>query len=432
MSLARFCNELLNAKLEPINPSLLSAFYRNTLRDRGYYQKGPRSKSQLWQDLLDHYTPGFLDKIGLPAPAKNSPAWFAELTVRSLEFTRHPLHHVLLLVFLFPEFKAFRDALARFKASGGRMKPLRERSRKNPRDIHDPKLIEKLRTLLLDEKRSFRFVGKILGMAQHRLHVVARSAGILAQMYPKEYLEKDAAIIQGLLAGLPYSKVCKKCGVGRIRVEQLCASRPDLAKARRAQRLAAELQKQKEKLALFMAQEPNADRAKLQRKFPRSYNYVYRRDKSWLNEHLPQKKQASARLRGTRMIDSDKRDIEMELKLRTVAEQLRNSPARPVCLTKCGLLAKARIMNKVYFYLERLPRTKETLEELIDTDESFNRRKIAWAIRELSKEGLLITKSAVIQKVSLRRKFGYLVDEALDVFVGEGSVNRLTEENVVI
>lgn len=434
MDLARFCVDILDTRLEPIDTTMLSAFYRNALRGRGYYQKGPRSKLQLWQDLRKHYTPNFLEEIGLSVPANKCPAWFRRLTIRSLESTRHPLHHVLLLAFLFHEVRAFTDALAVFKAAGGKMKSLGRPSRQKSRNDHDPKLVEELRTLLLVERRSFRFVGKLLGMTQHRLHVVALSAGILAQLSSKKSLKKDATIIQDLLSGLSYPDVCKKHGVGRTRVEQLCASRPDIAKGRRAKRVAEELQKHKERLMRFMAQKQSADRVMLKKKFPRSYNYVYRCDRSWLNEHLPQKKEALSRLGGTRsrMIDYDKRDIEMELKLCTVAEQFRNSTARPIYLTKCGLLAKAGVMNKVYFYLDKLPRTKQTLEGLIDTDESFNRRKIDWAVRELAKERLLVTKSAVIQKVSLRRKFGYLVDEALDVFVGEGSVNRLIEENVVI
>lgn len=432
MGLARFCAEILDARLEPVDTTLLSAFYRNTLRDRGYYQKGPRSKFQLWQDLRNHYTPDFLGEIGLRSPAKTCPAWFARLTIRSLEFTRHPLHHVLLLVFLFPEFRIFTDALAGFKAAGGRMKPLRERSRKKPRNVQDPKLIKKLRRLLLDEKRSFKSVGKMLGMKRHRLYVAVRSAGILAQLCPKEYLEKDAAILQDLLAGFPHFKVLKKHGVSKRRLNELCASRPDLAETRRAQHRVVELQKHKKRLARFLVQEPNAVLARLRKKLPRSYDYVHRHDKSWLNEHFPRKKRATASSREKRTLVWGRRDVEMGLKLRSVAEQLRNSPARPVRLTKCGLLAKAGVTNKVYFYLERLPRTKKTLEELIDNDESFNRRKIDWAIGELSKEGLLVTKSAVIQKVSLRWKFGYLVDEALDMYVGEGSGNRLIEESVVI
>lgn len=432
MNLARFCAEILDARLEPIDPTLLSAFYRNSLRERGYYQKGPRSKFQLWQDLRDHYTTDFLGKIGLSTPTKACPAWFARLTIRSLEFTRHPLHHVLLLAFLFPEFRAFTGALAEFKTAGGRMKPLRDRSREKPRNAHDPKLIKKLRRLLLDEKRSFKSAGEMLGITRHRLYVTARSAGILAQLRSKKYFEKDTAILQDLLAGFPYSKVIKKHRVGKHRVNELCASHPELAKTRRVQRQVVELQKHKKRLARFLVQEPNADLARLRKNFPRSYVYVHRHDESWLNEHLPQKKQTSAPLGEKRTLDWGKRDREMELKLRAVAEQLRNSPARPVRLTKCGLLAKAGVTNKVYFYLERLPRTKKTLEELIDNDESFNRRKIDWAIGELSKEGLLVTKSAVIQKVSLRWKFGYLVDEALDMYVGEGSGNRLIEESVVI
>lgn len=431
MDLARFCAEILDARLGPIDPTLLAAFYRNTLRERGYYQKGPRSKFQLWQDLLDHYTPNFLGKIGLSTPAKTYPTWFARLTIRSLEFTRHPLHHVLLLAFLFPEYKAFRRALARFKAAGGRMKPLGAPSR-NPRDAHDPKLHKKLCTLLLDERRSFKSVGEMLGMKRHRLYVAVRSAGILAQLRPEEYLEKDVAILQDLFAGLSYSKVSKKHGVGGQRVSELCASRPDLAETRRTQRQAVELQKHKKRLARFLVQEPNADQARLQKKLPRSYIHVHRRDKSWLNEHFPQKKRAPVMSRKKKMFDWGKRDMEMELKLRAVAEQLKNSLARPIRLTKCGFLAKAGIMSKVYFYLERLPRTKKVLEELIDSDESFNRRKINWAIGALSKEGSLATKSAVIQKVSLRRKFGYLVDEALDMYVGKGGVNRLIGGNVVI
>ena len=81
--------------------------------------------------------------------------------------------------------------------------------------------------------------------------------------------------------------------------------------------------------------------------------------------------------------------------------------------------------TKVYPHLERLPGTRQALEELSDTDESFNRRKIAWAIRELSKAEIPVTKNAVMRQVSVSGKFDYLIDEALDMLAGEADVNRL-------
>ena len=419
MDLARFCAEILDAKLGPIDPTLLAAFYRNTLRERGYYQKGHRSKFQLWQDLLDHYTPNFLGKIGLSTPAKTYPTWFARLTIRSLESTRHPLHHVLLLAFLFPEYKAFRRALAGF----------RRRRRKNetagstvsqPRDAHDPKLHKNCARCCWTKGVVLNLWGNV---GDEAASIICSSTirWNSRAVTSKGIFGEGRGHPSGPACGPLIFKVSKKHGVGGQRVSELCASRPDLAETRRTQRQAVELQKHKKRLARFLVQEPNADQARLQKKLPRSYIHVHRRDKSWLNEHFPQKKRAPVLSRKKKMFDWGKRDIEMELKLRAVAEQLKNSLARPIRLTKCGLLAKAGIMSKVYFYLERLPRTKKVLEELIDSDESFNRRKINWAIGALSKEGSLATKSAVIQKVSLRRKFGYLVDEALDMYVGEGA-----------
>lgn len=433
LNLARFCSGLLDAKLGPVDPSLLSAFYRNTLRDRGYYQKGPRSKHQLWLDLLEYYTPDFFRKIGLNAPTKARPAWFSRLTIRSFEYTRHPLHHTLLLVFLFSKFETFKDDLASFNASGGLVRTKKELSRKKrKRSTPDPKLIERMRVLLLDEGRTLKAVQQELGMKRHQARVLARAAGILAQIRPPEYLKKEAAMIRDLRAGLSYSDVSKKHAVGKYRVIQLCASRPDLAKTRRALRMAAKLLGHKKRLEVIIKRNSCVEVTDLRRQEPSSYEYVRRHDKAWLNQCL------SKVVRHVRipagesfLLNAQERDVEAESKLRAVSEQLRSLFTRPVKLTKNRLLVYAEMTNKVYPHLERLPKTRQALEELIDTEESFNRRKIAWAIRELSIVEIPATKIAVMRQASVRRKFGYLIDEALDKRAGEGGVNRLTEEIVV-
>lgn len=433
LSLARFCSGLLDAKLGPINPSLLLAFYRSTLHDRKYYQSARRSKLQLWLDLLGYYTPDFFEKIGLNAPAKVRPTWFARLTTHSIEYTRHPLHHALLLAFLFPKFKTFKDALAGFKAVGGIVKIKKERSRKKrKRSTANQKLIERMRKLLVDEGRTFGAVQRELCISRYQMGVLVRSSGILAQIRPREYLEKEAAMIRDLRAGLSCSEVSKKYATGRRRVEELCTSRPDLAKTRRALRKAAKLLEHKKRLEMIIVRNLYVDAMELRCQEPSSYVYVRCHDKTWLNQRLSKDVKQTHVSGGGNFLNLQKRDAEAESKIRTVSENLKNPLARPVYLTKNSLLVYAEMTTKVYPHLERLPGTRQALEELIDTDESFNRRKIAWAIRELSKAEIPVTKNAVMRQVSVSGKFDYLIDEALDMLAGEADVNRLQKQNVMI
>lgn len=117
-------------------------------------------------------------------------------------------------------------------------------------------------------------------------------------------------------------------------------------------------------------------------------------------------------------LNLEARDTEAESKLRIVTEQLRNSPVRPVRLTKRSLLKYANLHCRVPGYLEHLPKTRQALEDFVDTAESFNQRKIAWALRKLSKSGIPATKMAVLRTASIRPEFYYLIDEALATALG--------------
>ena len=129
LSLARFCSGLLDAKLGPINPSLLLAFYRSTLHDRKYYQSARRSKLQLWLDLLGYYTPDFFEKIGLNAPAKVRPTWFARLTTHSISI-RDTLFITRCCWLSFPQIQNVQRCACWFQSGRRNCEIKKERSRK--------------------------------------------------------------------------------------------------------------------------------------------------------------------------------------------------------------------------------------------------------------------------------------------------------------
>ena len=104
-----------------------------------------------------------------------------------------------------------------------------------------------MRKLLVDEGRTFGAVQRELCISRYQMGVLVRSSGILAQIRPREYLEKEAAMIRDLRAGLSCSEVSKKYATGGAAWKNYAQAAPIWRKTRRALRKAAKLLEHKKR-----------------------------------------------------------------------------------------------------------------------------------------------------------------------------------------
>ena len=134
-----------------------------------------------------------------------------------------------------------------------------------------------------------------------------------------------------------------------------------------------------------------------------------KRDRTWLNNHSPklQKPQASVD-----RVDWNGRDKEILAQAKSAVKQLLQKDKLAeitISSTELSIGLKA-LLEK---HLDKLPRTKEYLESIVETVEDFQIRRIEWAIAELEKRGEEIKEWKIFKLAGLRSNCTEKVKQAI-------------------
>ncbi|MFF3102617.1 TnsD family transposase [Viridibacillus arvi] len=144
---------------------------------------------------------------------------------------------------------------------------------------------------------------------------------------------------------------------------------------------------------------------KLRSKEPALYNWLYRNCREWHKANSPKEKRDDSK----RIIDWKQRDYEMEEEVLIVAENLlRVNPPVRITLSRIGNeVGKRSLLEK---HLESLPRTKTTLEQIVEDIPSFQIRRLHIIVNQLKDE-------KQIKEWKLRRIAGLKreVDERVEI-----------------
>lgn len=146
---------------------------------------------------------------------------------------------------------------------------------------------------------------------------------------------------------------------------------------------------------------PNLSKTELRKLKPALYARLYRNDRIWLDKHSPvfnSKKNGSVR------IDWQKRDREVLAKVKQAVHQILESRGKPTKLTVSRIGAIAGVRALLERHLDKLPQTKEYLEQTVESDEQYRYRKILWAMEELKQEGQPLREWAILRKAGIRKE----------------------------
>ncbi len=130
-------------------------------------------------------------------------------------------------------------------------------------------------------------------------------------------------------------------------------------------------------------------------------DYLLKHDREWLYDHYPPKKK---RITGGAVVDWDKKDEEVLKSVRVAVDQIRNSEGRPKKITVTLIGKKIGMTQFLLNNIDRLARSKEFIENVIDTNKSYQIKKVKWAIQELIKEGEGVKWWKVYDKAGLNEK----------------------------
>ena len=227
----------------------------------------------------------------------------------------------------------------------------------------------KLRTLWSDKAESLRNIALHLGVEPHTA--------------------KRHAIRMGL--SFP------RTGAKSVLPEVACGPQPPPVQASKAPTTEA---RRTAWLATMQAY-PGAGIKELRDKEPKVYKWLYKNDNAWLKEHRPPRtSQIQPQLR---RVDWEKRDLQLAAEVSSAALHIKNLPGRPVRLTISTLGREIGKLALIQQHLHKLPRTADTLRELVETREAFAVRRLWWATEDYQQRHIYPQKWQLVRRAGVTR-----------------------------
>jgi hypothetical protein len=109
------------------------------------------------------------------------------------------------------------------------------------------------------------------------------------------------------------------------------------------------------------------------------YTWLYRNNKSWLNDHSPNKKILK---RTSNRVDWKKRDLEVLEGVKKAVDRFLSS-SKPIFINKSRIGKEIRKLALLEKHLDKLPKTQRYLNEIVETIEQFQIRRVQWATQKL-------------------------------------------------
>lgn len=166
----------------------------------------------------------------------------------------------------------------------------------------------------------------------------------------------------------------------------------------------------------LMEKFPEKTKTELRRIAQADYIWLYRHDRAWLNEHSP----GPALKKGDdRRVDWGKRDAEMATLVAIAATEIEQQSGRPARLTVSAIGKRTGKLALLQRHLARLPKTKDTLDNLIESAEDFQIRRVRCVAAELRERGELVRPWKIVRKAGLRPGYSLRVAEQIHSEVQE-------------
>jgi Tn7-like transposition protein D/TniQ len=182
------------------------------------------------------------------------------------------------------------------------------------------------------------------------------------------------------------------------------ATKQARAQARAEARLAAkELKRVKcrEQMLQAMKENPTASRSELARLAPIAYGWLLGHDREWVEASLPAPR---PHIKSPSRIDWNRRDAEFAAEARTTAERLKQTPGRPIRVSKSLIAQEIGLLPIIFSKAHHLPLTKAILEEISESLDDWAVRRIQWAAECFRQAGQRPTSGQVLKRAVVTRK----------------------------
>ncbi|GAB4525467.1 MAG: TnsD family Tn7-like transposition protein [Pleurocapsa sp.] len=394
--------------------------YQTLLIERGYANVSGRVKHEkLIDDFLYSYDTEFLEIIDSSVGYKDRSNWLSQI-VRKHRKVFHPIRHLLMIRFLTDSIDTFFQNNRQYRPFG-----------KSPWLCLNAAAEHYLQPVVTDLEISHCLENK------KPLGTFSCDCGMIYSRSGEDKTEEDKLRIGRVIT---YGQVwedklrelveVKKLGLRatarELRVDPNTINRytalldltpswtrnkPKLKPKKVISSNEEEIKQQKRDIWLSLQQRnPKLSKTDLRKLAPHIYAWLYRCDRTWLNENSPKLKQPKA---SVNRIDWNIRDEEILTQAKNVVKQLLKED-KPVRITISRIGAKLGLKALLEKHLGKLPRTKAYLESVKETVEDFQVRRIEWAVEELDRQGEEVRSWKILKLAGLREDCSERVQKFLD------------------
>ncbi|MBS4207193.1 TnsD family Tn7-like transposition protein [Bacillus sp. FJAT-50079] len=391
---------LLNSKFAILGLKNINQFYLAKLNEKHYITPSKRIRIQeLIPDFLDSFPMGFLKFLNSDFEYFDEDTWFHKV-VRKPKVACHPLRHLFFLLFL-----------------GQR-------------------------------------IGDQISENHHKVHFFGRTSWPClnkAATHYKEFLITDCIVTRDYKTGKPVGTfTCKDCGftysrtgpdasekdkyrIGRIKnfgpvwqnkLDELYTSGmysirgissmlgvdskttkkylTNDVKNIPSTSNEGEQNTFEEKRKMFMElrkRYPNFSRSELRKSSPRLYNWLYKNDREWFTSNLPHVKRRQI---SRTIVDWEERDDEYSLLI--IREAIILSLEIPlVRVTKTRIYQRLDVQTRFENNLDKLPKCKNILQDVTETVQEFQIRKIRYFGDQFRRKNMDISISTLTRTVGIKK-----------------------------
>jgi hypothetical protein len=154
----------------------------------------------------------------------------------------------------------------------------------------------------------------------------------------------------------------------------------------------------REELLKAISEYPNKTRTFFRKRYRKAFDFLYGYDKSWLDLNFPIKYKRGKKLQKTIRKDWEKFDHELAALVRDAVQSLLDEPSRPKRITLGTIGRKIGQSWHLEHNLSRLPLTKQSLDDSIETPTETAIRRIYWVMEQFQEEGILPSRSLFVVK----------------------------------
>ena len=144
-----------------------------------------------------------------------------------------------------------------------------------------------------------------------------------------------------------------------------------------------------------MKDNPDGSRSFLIKSYPEVYKWLRENDVDWYEVNAPKSKRYTVQ-------NWTNNDDDSVIKARAAVAYLKCLPGRPIWINRSSV-EKYGGLNNLYRNLKNgnLPKTQAYLDEALETDVEWRKRKIQWAVKELNDSGKILLLPQIKVKASL-------------------------------